>query len=608
MELLELGSWKFHSLTRWFMVLDANMAEESLLDSDAPANIRSPLILHKNTKPVTINAKSAKKVSRKPSFARRLDSSESIPSSHDSIFAAEYVSPHVSEDGGYKIEKWQVIGSSIRPSAIEEQMPPLLGNDENSDIGLPVGNTRIIYGHGTALTTIIEQKSSSATMRTISTPSPVRTLTRPRSMSDLSSSSASASIRKQPPKNGPVRGEFSISGMIHRLASFSDEDVGAIKLSWPEGYDPNANKPKGVTKSSMDGSPSEMQETAFRQIYAQPLSPIQPPIERPATPPGMPSWTAAQQQRRSHDVPTTTTRTGSFQRATARVQRFFGYEPVSRAGNRASRSTSGHGICGTWDMAPSRRRRVSVPNIAVSAAPRFRPPRSGHGVTALELHPFARAEVRSTTSRTEETTTMRRISSAPAVSGGSRSSRRSSEPVPARPVKPKGKRKPGQRVRFTSSTAAVTVGSHTQAAGSALERRRAVVLKPCRHRSIKTPSLPPQKNTQSPVTGETSMPQTLPQAPPAGSLDNNPDHPPTLPLLPAVSDQPTRVTGQSPEPSLKPRKVECWKCQMRSALAQVNEVLASCTMLCCWHCCGIDVMRLADDATAAERLRNGTSN
>ena len=197
--MLEPGSWKLHSLTRWFMVLNANMAEESLLDSDAPANIRSPLIPHTNIKPVTITAKSAKKVSRKSPFARRLDSSESIPSSHGSIFAAEYVSPHASdEDGGYKIEKWQAIGSSARPSATEEQPPPLLSNDENSDVGLPVGNTPILYGHGTALTTIIEQKSSSATMRTISTPSPVRTLTCPRSTSDLSSSSASASLQKKP--------------------------------------------------------------------------------------------------------------------------------------------------------------------------------------------------------------------------------------------------------------------------------------------------------------------------------------------------------------------------------------------------------------------------
>lgn len=591
------------------MVLDTIMAEKSLLDSDAPANIRSPLVPHTNTKLVTITAKSAQKVSRKSSFARRLDSSESIPSSHGSIFAAEYVSPHASEDGGFKIEKWQPIGSSARPLSTEEQPPPLLGVDENSDVVLPVGNTPILYGHGTALTTIIEQKSSMATIRTISTPSPVRTLTRPRSTSDLSSSSASASLQKQLSKTSPIRGEFSISGMIHRLGSFSDEDIGTIKLSWPEGYDPIAHKPKEATKSSVDRGPSETQETAFREIYAQPLSPIQPPIERPATPPGMPSWTAAQQQRRPRAVSSTPARTGSFHRATVRVQRFFGYEPLRRASNRASGSAQGHGLCGPWDMVPSRRRCVSVPNTAVSGAPRFRPPRSGHGVTSLELHPFARAEPRSTTTRTQEaTTTARRISSAPATTGGSRSSRRSSEPVPARPVKQKGKRKPGQRVRFTSSTAAVAGALQTQPDGTNTGRRRAIAPKPCRHRRVKTPDLPPQETTPFTVAGETSVPETLPQALPVGSLENHPDHLPSLPLLPGAPVQEPAGSTEPSEPSLKSKKGECWKCRVKTTIAQVNDVLESCTMLCCWCCCGIDVMGLADDAAASQPLSNGVAH
>ncbi|KFY24557.1 hypothetical protein V493_05168 [Pseudogymnoascus sp. VKM F-4281 (FW-2241)] len=584
------------------------MAEESLLDSDAPANIRSPLIPQTNTKPATITAKSTKKVRRKSSFARRLDSSESIPSSHGSIFAAEYVSPHASEDGGYKIEKWQAIGSSARPSLTEEQPPPpLLGNDENSSVGLSVGNTPILYGHGTALTTIIEQKSS-ATMRTISTPSPVRTLIRPRSTSDLSSSSASASLQKQPPKASHIRGEFSISGMIHRLASFSDEDVGTIKLSWPEGYDPIANKPKGAAKSS-DGGPPEMQEITFREIYAQPLSPIQPPIDRPATPPGMPSWTAAQ-QRRPRAVPSTPAQTTGFHRATVRVQRFFGYEPLSRAGNRASGPASGHGICGPWDIVPSRRRCVSVPNTAVSGAPQFRPQRSGHGITALEMHPFARAEARTSTARTQEaTTTRRRISSAPAVAGGSRSSRRSSEQVPARPVKPKGKRKPGQRVRFTSSTAAVAAASQSPPTEPTPERRRAISLKSCHHRLVSMPNLPSHEITPSSVSGETPMPQTLPHALPAGSLDNHPDHLPTFPLFPAVSGQESaRSTEQpSPQSSLRPKNGVCWKFQVKAALSQVNEVWDSCTVLCCWHCCRFNAMRRAGDP-AVEGLRSEASN
>ncbi|KFY36686.1 hypothetical protein V494_05002 [Pseudogymnoascus sp. VKM F-4513 (FW-928)] len=587
------------------------MAEQSLLDTDAPANIRSPLIPHTNTKSATIAAKSPRKVSRRASFGRRLDSSESIPSSHGSIFAAEYVSPHASEDGGYKIEKWQAIDSSARPPIIEEQPQSLLGNDENSDVGLSVGNTPILYGHGTALTTIVEQKST-ATMRPISTPSPVRTLTRPRSTSDLSSLSASASLPKQPPKSSPIRGEFSISGMIHRLASFSDDDVGTIKLSWPEGYNPIANTAKGAANSSLNSSPSEIQESAYREIYAQPLSPIQPPIERPETPPGMPSWTTAQtQQRRPRAVSSPPTRPNGFHRATARVQRFFGYEPVSRAGNRAPVSSPGHGLCGAWDIGSSRRRCVSVPNTALSGAPRFRPPRSGHGITSLEMHPFARADVRPNTSRTQEmASTGRRISSAPAAGGGSRSSRRSSEPLPPRPVKPKGKRKPGRRVRFTSSTAAVIGSSQTQSAEPNSERRRTKFLRSCRRRRVKTPSPPPQEAAPFPAWGETSMPDTLPQDLPAGSLENHPDHLPALPVLPASSPPETAAPAEpspAPSPSPKPKKWECWKHQVKTTLAQVNEIWDSCTLLCCWYCCGIDVMSVADDA-AAERLSNGVSH
>lgn len=287
-----------HSLIGWFWSFITSMAEGGSQDPQTLGSIRSPLITHTNTKPLT---KSVRKIRRKSSFTRQLDSSESIPSSHPSIFAAEYYSPSGSDDGGYKTEQRQSISSMKRSSTAEERPAPSLGNDENSDGELPVGNTPIIYGHGTALSTIIEQKSSLATIRaSVNTPSPA-TLTRPRSTSDLSSSPASASTHKQPPKTSLMKTEFSISGMIHRFGSFSDEDVSKMKLSWPEGYDPTTSKgstrPKGVIETSLENENPEMQNDTFYEIYAQPLQPLQPPIDRPATPPGMPSWTAAQQRR-----------------------------------------------------------------------------------------------------------------------------------------------------------------------------------------------------------------------------------------------------------------------------------------------------------------------
>jgi hypothetical protein len=244
-----------------------------------------------------------------------------------------------------------------------------------------------------------------------------------------------------------------------------------------------------------------------------------------------------------------------------------------------------------------------VPNTAVSV-PRFRPQRSGHGVTALEMHPFAREERRPTAARTQEAvTTGRRISSAP-VAGGSRSSMRSSEPVPPRPVKPKGKRKPGQRVRFRSSIAAAATGSQMQPAEPSTERR-AVFLGPCRHRRVKTPNLPQQETTPSPASVETAVVhQTLP----AGSLDNHPDHLLTSSLLSGASTQgPAGSTEPPPESVPRPKKRKCWKCQVEAARIQVDEVWETCTAFFCWYCCGIDVKGLADDA-AAERLGNGVSH
>ena len=295
------------------------MSEEAHLI--APKPVRSPLNTATNAQPstaflLTVDKNNniiekGKKVRRKSSFVRRLDSSEDLPSSHDSIFIAEYLSPYNSEDSVYKTENWEKIEPSI-PLSPRLELPSLnlpsvsslssQNNDENSTTCLSIGITPILYGHGTPLTTIIEQKSSNPTLRGEegSTTSATRSLARPRSASDLTTSSTpNSSLRLQRSSaigGSPLRNlHFSTSGIIRRLESLSDNSAETIKLSWPAGYDPQ--RPPLRSKSNLDGGSDSCPTSPISQVYAQPLRPLQPPIDRPATPEGMPSWTAAQQRQ-----------------------------------------------------------------------------------------------------------------------------------------------------------------------------------------------------------------------------------------------------------------------------------------------------------------------
>jgi len=594
----------------WYMCVDLAMTDDTELETNAPALIRSPLNTQTNAISSVSSPKTGQRVRRKSSFVRRLDSSESVPSSHDSIFVAEYLSPLNSEDSGYKTEPWQNIDSLTQlPPADEDALPSLdTDNDENASRCLSIGNTPILYGYGTPLTTIIEQKSSSATMRTsTSTTSPTRSLIHPRSASGLSSSTASASGKSQFPSTSPLKAQFSASGMILPLGSFSSDDVDAVKLLRPGGYD--ADRAIGAGQSSMDCETPERYPSPINEIYAEPLRPLQPPVLRPSTPPGMPSWTAAQ-QRRPRVTPSVATRGWGIHGASGLLQRFFGQEPSTATPSsdpaaaalpsaREAEPGSGYGIRGPWDAVPPQRRSISTPVFTGRGVPRFRPPRSGHGVTALEMHPFARAEIMPTKSGTTDATTAARRSYGSAFAGPSNAGNETQQ-LNSRAT---GRRKPGQRVRFTPSTTDCGTMSHyTDAAPIDLPPDVGV----CPHRRASSSTVQLQEVASPHAVDDISSPsRPLPDP-----LVNRTDHPigGRFHLTHPSQAFPDMSATPSQGPSV-PRS-RCWRCRFEELVAKMGILWDSSTRWCCWYCCGIDMDELRDEmegsgagAGAGPRLR-----
>jgi hypothetical protein len=327
----------------------------------------------------TISPPTQKQIRHKSSFILRGDSSEDVPSPHDSIFEAFCFSAANSEDSTHKIEVVPV--SQHSPGTADESA----GADENSrqpSISadtLSVGNIGFRYGHGTVLETITEQKSSNT----------MRTLARARSADDVS---------LVPFLNHCD--SFEVARSPRRKQSFSVDDLALIQRNYHEAcamIERETRKPLPV-----------------HEIYAQPKDPIHPPVYRPPTPPGVPSWTAAQnlprQPRSSNNVPGVQNR----------LQRFLNLP--------ASGITLSSRI-------PTRS--ISAP-LPSRIAPRFRPPRSAYG--SMYQHPFLNAPVAKVVGTPPSTP--------PAAASSSATQAGTRLPRPTR------KRKLGQRVRFTPSATA----------------------------------------------------------------------------------------------------------------------------------------------------------
>jgi hypothetical protein len=291
------------------------------------SSFRSPL-RPRNASPPTVPSK---QVRRKSTFLLHTDSSDDLPSSHDSIFEALYFSANNSDESGNGVE---LINLPPRARGKGREV-----NDENNRGASPSANTYNVdevefrYGHGTVLDTITEQKSC-ATIRT------------------LAHTKSADNMPKIPFLDH--RDSFVVARGPRRKLSFSLDDLNLIKGSYHEAcamIEREAHKPLPV-----------------HEIYAEPKVPIHAPLNRPPTPPGMPSWTAAQIMHAQSQPATQPVTQSPF-------QRFFGLP--------ASELTFSSRVA---PMIPSR---VSSAPVRGRLAPRFRPPRSAYG--AIDQHPFVTA-------------------------------------------------------------------------------------------------------------------------------------------------------------------------------------------------------------------------
>ncbi|KAB8304938.1 hypothetical protein EYC80_004256 [Monilinia laxa] len=314
--------------------------------SSSPTGARNPLLPRTaSPQPVPVPAKN---VRRKGSFIRLTDSSEESPlSSNNSIFEALLFSNSNSEDSAYK--------SDTLSSSKQAVSEPSTHNNENmrqpsiSTRSEPTTITEFLYGHGTVLDTITEQKSygtirSIARTKSADNISTTRSIARTKSADDLSTTSLLGH-----------RDSFILAkGCPRRQQSFSLDDIWSIKDSY---HDACAMIDQAARR-----------RLSIHEVYAKPKEPLLAPPERPDTPPGCPSWTEAQRPGpRQHLIP-----------AHTRLQRLLRM-PSS-------------GL--TLSPAPSRSfftgRVVSAPGLT-RLPPRFRVPKSVY--LAIETHPFSSASI-----------------------------------------------------------------------------------------------------------------------------------------------------------------------------------------------------------------------
>lgn len=339
---------------------------------------RTPLA-PRTTSPTQV---AAKQVRRKTSFVLRADSSEEIASPHDSIFDAFYFPATSSDENSNRIELITFPDCSTLVSSDDSR-----GNDENNrEQGAAadqhtIGDTEFRYGHGTVLETITEKRSCAT----------IGTLARAKSVDNT--------------PNFPLlhhRDSFSIA-KSPRKASFSvGDDIALIKSSYHEAC-------AMIERTTCGALP-------IHEIYAQPKAPIHAPLQRPPTPPGMPSWTAAQ------TIPPCRS-PGSSQTGSSTLSRLRSFLGISASG--AAQPTPG---------ANPVNRAVSAP-VRGGRTPRFRPPRSAYG--PIDQHPFNNAPVATVHWGCQQL-----------VEGASTNVQESRSP------KHTGKRRLGPKVQFTPSATA----------------------------------------------------------------------------------------------------------------------------------------------------------
>ncbi|CAG8983403.1 hypothetical protein HYALB_00000571 [Hymenoscyphus albidus] len=302
----------------------ASSAAEPLAISSAS---RQPLLPRTQSPNSTM---SKKQLRHKGSFVLRT-SSEDLGSPHDSIFNASYFS--VSDENSNRqepVSAAQKAAAEENTKAREDKMPSIV-----------IPDVPFLYGQGTMLTTITEQKSN-LTMRSI---------TRTKSVDHLC-----------PTKSLTHHDSFCVSKVPRRKQSFSCDDVALIKSAYHDAC---------TTIDVNEGSPTQ----SIHEIYAQPRAPPHAPPARPSTPPGMPSWTDGQ-------ILLAAPRRRANNQEASRFRRWFGF---SNSPN-STISSGNSPLCNT-QQSPAR----VQGGIQGRLPPRFRPPRSSYAT--IDSHPFTRAPI-----------------------------------------------------------------------------------------------------------------------------------------------------------------------------------------------------------------------
>lgn len=524
----------------------------------SPTQTRQPL-LPRTLSPTQM---SVKQIRRKSPFVLRSDSDEDNPSSHDSIFEAVYHS------GGSSDENWNSI--ALTTLSGNQQSVGAQLNDENAREGVAhptlkaPQDVEFRYGRGTVLDPIKEQ-SSYAT---------INSLARSKSVDDMPQSSFLTR-----------RDSFKVAKTPRRQHSFSLDDLALMKQSYHD------------VCASIEGAPGVSHKSSFsiHEIYAEPKLPINAPLQRPPTPPGMPSWTQGQN---------VSARPRPSRPQQNLFQRWFG---IAATGSIAAPQLSNPNNNGTRSASNPGDRRV----------PRFRPPRSTY--TSLQRHPFNNAPFAAVQPQ----------STAADVSGSASASQ------------PRRHQSLGQRVRFTSSARSRdsevnALRGLMQSTGSSalhpIPPMEAVANPPPTPVVIECPHRKGRRAVIKRLRGSQDH-QTHPASPPPSNLPNPPDartptSSPTRQTPDLLSQQASAEAGtdfinwfssrpisasstahlltgespsphatakktarrsffaQSPEPSTK--DVWCWHCQVDRFSKKIDECWLQTANYCCFVCCGFE--------------------
>ncbi|KAH7397524.1 hypothetical protein BKA64DRAFT_38638 [Cadophora sp. MPI-SDFR-AT-0126] len=514
---------------------------------------RSPL------RPKSITPTPTNTIRRKGSFIRLPDSSEDLPSPHESIFEAIYFS--ASEASSHKVEIVDI------PSRIPR---PVKRNDENSRNVSPsnfIDTVQFRYGNGTVLNTITEQKSYTT---------------------------ISSKARTKSADNSPSipflchRDSFILSKTPRRQISFSLDDIEEIKRSYHD--------------ACMVIEQELCKPLLAQEIYAEPKAPVQAPPDRSPTPPGMPSWTESQfltiPRRRQSQQPQMPRQ--------SRVRRFFNLSSATVTPS---------------DQVPQERNRTVSAPIPGRTAPRFRPPKSVYG--AIDQHPFVKAPIAKIQSdspsaipkprgkRLQKEQRVRFTPSATArdseanILQAATESTTAAAPHPFQPfpstLRPAPKEGCPHR-KSSGSTAAQEMPKTT------IVDERPTIRSPVPyHREDDLSSLSPLQGIASPNS---------PSTPTQAELDS-------LCVLEPLRDRPASVTSttylmsgalrapirstpvlESELPELTKEKW-CWKCTLQSAVGKLDDWWMKSAGCVCFVCCGFDIDEDGNVSNGTSHQYNG---